>query len=268
VKGEENDNDTWLNFYKHTGLALKQAKVALIRLDHTGKDGTKGERGGSAKRGDVDASWLLTETVKGERYRLECVKNRFQLAAKELALKRHDDPLCHTVEDIGVGGGEEEAKIRELIGVADRDDLPVETGARKFRKWMIERNLKGGKHAMEEAIRRRKNRDGLAFEPSQTSPPRPRGHPISATSPPRPPAINGNGHNPLSDVPPNGGGHHGDASNSRRPPLSLSIREGTGEGSGQKPGDEPCTECGEPLGWSMVRRGLTVHVPQCSAVMR
>lgn len=51
VGGEENDNDTWLNFYQYTGLRLKQAKVSVIRLDHTGKDLTEGERGGSAKAG-------------------------------------------------------------------------------------------------------------------------------------------------------------------------------------------------------------------------
>ena len=71
VGGEENDNDTWLNFYKHTGLMLKQQRVALIRLDHSGKDEGKGQRGGSAKSGDVDAIWTLTVVAK-ERFRLEC----------------------------------------------------------------------------------------------------------------------------------------------------------------------------------------------------
>ena len=37
----------------------------MVRLDHTGKDQTKGQRGGSAKYGDVDAVWKLTEVVKG-----------------------------------------------------------------------------------------------------------------------------------------------------------------------------------------------------------
>jgi hypothetical protein len=71
VRGEENENDTWLAFYRHTGRWLKTRGVALIRLDHTGKDETKGQRGGSAKSGDVDMVWRLskvTETV----YRLEC----------------------------------------------------------------------------------------------------------------------------------------------------------------------------------------------------
>jgi hypothetical protein len=50
IDGEENSNDTWLN----------QLGIAMIRLDHSGKDETKGMRGGSAKSGDVDAVWLST----------------------------------------------------------------------------------------------------------------------------------------------------------------------------------------------------------------
>jgi RecA-family ATPase len=60
IDGEENSNDTWLAFYLHTGLQLKQLGVSMIRLDHSGKDESKGMRGGSAKAGDVDAFWLLT----------------------------------------------------------------------------------------------------------------------------------------------------------------------------------------------------------------
>jgi len=61
VGGDENENDTWLNFYRHTGMKLKKAQKALIRLDHTGKDETKGQRGGSAKGGDVDAVWKMSK---------------------------------------------------------------------------------------------------------------------------------------------------------------------------------------------------------------
>ena len=98
--GEENDNDTWLNLYKHTGLALKQAQVAMIRLDHTGKDETKGQRGGSAKAGDVDAIWKLTESrtsVTGSQ-----LQSRFPLETRSWPF-RHDGPLHHTLEDIGAG---------------------------------------------------------------------------------------------------------------------------------------------------------------------
>jgi len=38
VAGEENENDTWLRFYRSTGVRLKAAGVACVRLDHSGKD--------------------------------------------------------------------------------------------------------------------------------------------------------------------------------------------------------------------------------------
>ena len=91
IDGEENSNDTWLNLYRRTGLKLKQAGVATIRLDHTGKDEAKGTRGGSAKSGDVDAIWRLTKITEN-RLRLECTESRMHLAAKSLLINRHTLP--------------------------------------------------------------------------------------------------------------------------------------------------------------------------------
>ncbi len=97
VDGEENENDTWLKFYRHTGLKLKQAGVALIRLDHSGKDETKGQRGGSAKVGDVDAVWRLSR-VSDDTFRLDCEANRMPVLERELVLTREEDPLRHRVQ--------------------------------------------------------------------------------------------------------------------------------------------------------------------------
>lgn len=92
VSGEENDNDTWLGFYRNTGKALKAAGIACVRLDHTGKDESKGMRGGSAKYGDVDAAWSMTR--QGARsgvdiFKLECTANRMPVDNKELVIERH-----------------------------------------------------------------------------------------------------------------------------------------------------------------------------------
>jgi hypothetical protein len=101
VKGDENENDTWLRFYRHTGLKLKQAGVSLVRLDHSGKDEAKGQRGGSAKVGDVDAVWKMTR-VSDDLFRLECEANRFPVAEKTLTLRRIEHPdLYHRVEPDG-----------------------------------------------------------------------------------------------------------------------------------------------------------------------
>lgn len=97
VAGEENDNNTWLGFYRNTGVHLKARGVAYLRLDHSGKDAEKGMRGGSAKYGDVDMVWRLTaqsETV----IELECTDHRMRVENDRLTLVRESDPeLYHRV---------------------------------------------------------------------------------------------------------------------------------------------------------------------------
>lgn len=102
IKGEENENDTWLAFYRHTGKALKSKGIALIRLDHSGKDETKGQRGGSAKSGDVDAVWRMSTVDKDKTYRLDCEANRMPVLEKTLVIHRETDPrLRHRVDAEG-----------------------------------------------------------------------------------------------------------------------------------------------------------------------
>lgn len=74
IQGEENSNDTWLAFFNNTGRFLKTAQIAYVRLDHSGKDETKGQRGGSAKTGDVEI--ILQLTGNGKRFSLKQEKDR------------------------------------------------------------------------------------------------------------------------------------------------------------------------------------------------
>lgn len=60
ISGEENSADTWTRWYQHTGMKFKRAGIAVLRLDHSGKDAKKGQRGSSAKAGDVDLVLKLT----------------------------------------------------------------------------------------------------------------------------------------------------------------------------------------------------------------
>ena len=99
VAGDENENDTWLNFYRHTGLRLKQAEVAMIRLDHSGKDESKGQRGGSAKSGDVDAVWRLSRLGE-DTFRLSCEAHRFPISEQLVDLQRVEDPHLRHKRDM------------------------------------------------------------------------------------------------------------------------------------------------------------------------
>lgn len=58
--GDENDSGPIRDMYQATFGPLKSAGVTVLRLDHTGKDATKGQRGSSAKNDDVAVGWLLT----------------------------------------------------------------------------------------------------------------------------------------------------------------------------------------------------------------
>ena len=118
IAGDENENDTWLDFYRHTGLKLKQAGVALIRLDHSGKDETKGQRGGSAKSGDVDAVWRMSR-ASDDLYDLTCEANRLPIHERQLTIRRLEEPLRHEV----VGNGWR-AKKDDLMAQLSEAGLP------------------------------------------------------------------------------------------------------------------------------------------------
>lgn len=55
----ENDSDTTRGYYRHTGTHLKSRGLTVVRTDNTGKDVSRGARGSSGKRDDVDVEYLL-----------------------------------------------------------------------------------------------------------------------------------------------------------------------------------------------------------------
>ena len=156
VMGEENDNDTWLNFYKRTGLLLKQAGVACIRLDHSGKDQEKGMRGGSAKYGDVDAVWRLT-SIGEDTIRLQCTDHRMPVPTDDMVLERQEYPLKHISR-----GDSWQARIsaqaNATVAIMDKLDIPFEYGARKAGAILREAGHKVNNKALCEAIAARKLR--------------------------------------------------------------------------------------------------------------
>lgn len=155
VGGEENANDTWLAFYRNTGLLLKAAGISVIRLDHTGKDESKGMRGGSAKYGDVDAVWSLTRLAEST-FRLECTDARLPIGEKIMVLERKPDPLRHewTPKRIGDVVSDEADRIVEAL---DLLDVPVEWGYDRARAVLLESAVPCPQAALKEALRRRKD---------------------------------------------------------------------------------------------------------------
>lgn len=158
VGGEENDNDTWLSFYRNTGLLLKAAGITVVRLDHTGKDATKGMRGGSAKYGDVDAVWSLVAHSE-QVFELECTANRLPIAEKVMVFRREFNPLRHVVDPAGRKAAYDAAVAALITAIANLDPVPPVDGwgSGYDKVWpRVRHHPQASKRVVEEALRRRK----------------------------------------------------------------------------------------------------------------
>jgi hypothetical protein len=94
VAGEENSADTYRDFHRHTGLPLKRAGVSLLRLDHAGKDVSRGQRGSSSKSDELDVVWQLTTSgnqviLANKKRRESYVPDRVILMKESLPVLRH-----------------------------------------------------------------------------------------------------------------------------------------------------------------------------------
>lgn len=116
VAGEENSADTYRDFYRFTGLGLKQREVTWARLDHSGKDKSKGQRGSSAKGDDVDIVWRLVRTDNG--IELQRDASRMGWVSAKVAFRQMADPLrfVRIAEDWPAGTAEV-ARILDDLGV-------------------------------------------------------------------------------------------------------------------------------------------------------
>ena len=164
VEGAENSNDTWNDFYRYSGMPLKKRGVAMVRLDHSGKDQVKGQRGGSAKSGDVDAVWRMSSAKEDSRIlKLSCESSRMPIPAREITLAIETKPhLHHKV----IGGGvpltpaEKAAKQdAELANLLDAEGIPDGLSVRNTRDALATRGIPKGKDSVGRAIKIRNERE-------------------------------------------------------------------------------------------------------------
>ncbi len=87
VRGPENDADTWSNLARLVTAPLKSNGCSLIRIDHPGKDASKGTRGSSAKLADADVAWQLAPADRGG-FILTNKKRRMPWVAARVSLHR------------------------------------------------------------------------------------------------------------------------------------------------------------------------------------
>jgi hypothetical protein len=150
VAGRENDSDTFLQLYRCALVPLKRRGITVLRLDHPGKDESRGQRGSSAKDGDVDTIWHLTGIPGGRDFRLERDKSRSGHGAGLALLRREYFPLRHEWSIRGAGPEAVLAAKLDILGV------PRDAGRPAARKIMDEAGVKATNAVLEAAIRYRK----------------------------------------------------------------------------------------------------------------
>jgi AAA domain len=131
IEGEENSADTFRAFYRHTGSRLKRLGITYARLDHSGKDPTKGQRGSSAKADDVDVVWQLSPT--GDGVQLRATHRRVNWVPEHLTLRRDLEPLRHIPVDTAYPTG-----TRELAARLDELEVPLYASRREAERMVRE----------------------------------------------------------------------------------------------------------------------------------
>lgn len=163
IDGEENENDTYLNFYRLIQLPMKKAGIALVRLDHTGKDETKGQRGGSAKSGDVDMVWHY-QKISEITFRLQLDANRLPVQDQVLRLRREVAPLRHVVVGADQARQDRIDEINKLLDAAGHDNQVGERTARDALKVL---GKSAANDLLRDALKQRKQRPfGLKLAPN------------------------------------------------------------------------------------------------------
>ena len=150
VKGEENSNDTYKDFYNYTGTLLKPNGVAMLRLDHEGHAVGK-SRGASSKADDVDLVYHLKAVEAG--LTLEMKYSRIAYVKKNITLVQGDDLLTFTATDSKSWPAGTVERARELDNLGVPDGLSI----RKVQRWLREHDQMVGRTELLAAALRYRN---------------------------------------------------------------------------------------------------------------
>jgi len=174
IDGEENSADSYREFARTTGLALKRANVACVRTDHAGKDGGKkqGQRGSSAKNDDVDIVYRLDKSDDGLTLKRTHTRISWVPETVSLIVEDFDDVIT-----IRLRSKEQRGWTTKEINIANRLDelgFPINIGVNEVQRQLKDQGISlGHKSAIGRAIQCRKQPrpDPLnQSEPQRTEP--------------------------------------------------------------------------------------------------
>lgn len=146
VVGDENSSDTYRALYRHAIAPLKRDGRTVVRLDHLGKDATRGSRGSSAKNDDVDCVWLLIG--KGEdAAQLRRERQRSNHHPEWIDVTREADPLRHVA-----AAGDADPRVTKLIADLDRIGAPDEIGRKNARAMLAHAGITTSNTVLQKAL--------------------------------------------------------------------------------------------------------------------
>ena len=151
--GRENDSDTIRDYWRHTGRPLKTDGRTVWRLDHAGKDVDRGQRGSSAKDGDVDVVWELTAR-EGSALRLRATHRRLGWVPERVDLVRMDDRdgLRHEIATESYPAG-----TADVVRLLDELGVPLDASQRGARAQLREASRSASNDVLMAALRYRRN---------------------------------------------------------------------------------------------------------------
>ncbi len=150
IDGDEDASDTFRALYRHVVIPLKAAGTAVLRLDHSGKDASRGQRGSSSKNDDVDAVWLLTRRTDG-KLDLRRTHSRTNHGAEYLEIVRRLEPLRHDVPTFG-----QPSEADEVARRLDDLGVPRDAGRPAAREVLKASGYKVSDPVLQQALRQRR----------------------------------------------------------------------------------------------------------------
>ena len=163
IQGDENDADTMRAFYRHTGLLLKQNGIGWKRLDHSGKDGSKGQRGTSAKNDDVDVVIRLERTETGQRLTATHRRMSWFPEVTEIVVNDSDGTMTFALPVSATGAGWP-AGTKDIADDLNRLGLPVDVSARKASDALRAAGCGKGYKKVQAAVKYRRQAAEVAVE--------------------------------------------------------------------------------------------------------
>lgn len=153
VLGDENTSEPYRALFRHTETRLKRHGVTVARLDHFGKNPSKGSRGHSAKEDSLDVVWEMK--VSGSDITLNLSKGRPAGLHTTVHIKREtiNGHLSHTISPQSV-----EQWVVDHAYLLDELGMEPDSGVNQTQKALKE---------IGRGIARAKIRDIVAFRKEQ-----------------------------------------------------------------------------------------------------